>query len=81
MCTVSYLYFFTEDRFMSKSQFSIIVDDQNSTDLSVGLASLVSGGASAAGPDRQSTIGFIHSADLLLKLEKEFDLFEHFKNI
>ena len=78
-CTVGYLYFFAQDRFLSKSQFSIIVDDQSSADVSAGLLSLIGGSASSASADLQSTIGFIHSADLLIKLEKEFNLPEHYK--
>lgn len=79
-CTVGYFYIFAEDRFLSKSQFSIIVDDQSSADVSAGLLSLIGGSGSAASADLQSTIGFIHSADLLLKLENEFDLINHYKS-
>jgi len=64
---------------MSKSQFSIIVDDNTSADTSANLMSLLGGDQGAASPDSQSTVGFILSADLLLKLEKEFDLAKHYQ--
>lgn len=79
-CAVAYIYLFAEDRFMSKSQFSIIVQDQSSADVSAGLLSLLGSSGSSATPDMQATIGFIHSADLLVKLEEEFNLLEHYKS-
>lgn len=78
-CTVVYLYSFAKDRFLSKSQFSIIVQDRSGADVSAGLLSLLSSGGSSANPDTQAAIGFIYSSDLLLKLEKEFDLVKHFQ--
>jgi len=76
---VCYIAFFTQDRYISKSQFSLVVKDTSNVDISADLASLVSGGSSA-NADTQIAIGFIHSADLLLDLEKQFDLITHFSS-
>lgn len=78
-CVVVYLYRFAEDRFQSISQFSITVEDQSSAEVSAGLLSVLSGSGNVAGPDLQAAIAFIHSADLLSKLEEEFNLAEHYK--
>lgn len=74
-----YFSIIAEDRFTSKSQFSIIVNDTTSADTSANLMSLLGGEQGAASPDSQSTVGFILSADLLIELEKDFNLAEHFK--
>jgi len=81
-CCALAVYYFScvaENRFMSKSQFSIIVDDNTAADTSANLMSLLGGEQGAASPDSQSTVGFILSADLLLKLEKEFNLAAHYQ--
>ncbi len=74
---VIYICSFTQDRYVSKSQFSVVVKDTSNVDLSSGLASMLSSGA-VANTDTQAAIGFISSADLLQEIEKEFDLVKHY---
>lgn len=74
---VTYLIFFTEDRFISESQFSIVVEEDSNVEASMGILAMVAGPSSGS-VDTQSAIGFIHSTDLLLEIEKEFNLVEHF---
>jgi len=74
---VAYIWCFAKDRFVSYSRFSIVVEDTSNVDVSAGLLSLIANG-SRSNADIQSAIGYIHSADMLLEIEKEFDLSEHF---
>lgn len=74
---VTYLIFFTEDRFVSESQFSIVVEEGSTVEASMGILAMV-GGQTSGSVDTQSVIGFIHSIDLLLEIEEEFALVEHF---
>ena len=81
LCGLSIFYLFSvaKDRFISHSQFSIIVNDSTTANTSAGLLSILSGGQGSASPDTQSTVGFIQSADLLIQLEQEFSLKDHYK--
>jgi len=72
-----YIWFFTEDRFVSHSRFSIVVEDTSNVDVSSGLMSLITNG-SRSNADIQSAIGYIHSSDMLLEIEEEFNLEEHY---
>lgn len=72
-----YIQFFLKDRYVSTSQFTVEVDETNNTDVISGITSII-GGGSTGDTDSQSVISFVHSADLLLRLEKEFDLQNHF---
>ena len=74
---VFYIWFIAEDRYTSESQFSVVVDDTSSTNASLGLLALV-GANNTGNVDTQSAIGFIHSSDLLLALEKEYSLVRHY---
>ena len=79
MCitVVFYICLLTEDRYTSTSQFSVVVDNNSGGESSLGLAALI-GVPNSGNSDTQSAIGFIHSADLLLELEKELNLEAHY---
>jgi capsular polysaccharide transport system permease protein len=77
--SVAYLWLRTQDRFITVASFKIT--RQDSTGLSSGLAQLVMPGLSETGSsDSQTAIGYINSADLLIELEKEFDLLRHYSS-
>ena len=74
---IFYLWALKQDRFVATAEFKI--SRQDSSGMSVGLAQLALPGLSDSGSmDSQITIGLIDSADLLLGLEKEFKLIEHY---
>ena len=79
LCCIPALYlgFMAEDRFQSVSHVSVVVEESNNVDASMGLMALV-GGTSGTASDAQIAIGFINSTDLLFDLEKEFGLIEHY---
>jgi len=79
LATIAYIVFFTQNRYISISQFSVVVKNTNGVDVSSGLMGLV-GGNSTGDVDTQATIGFIKSADLLIEIEKEFDLVTHYSS-
>jgi len=79
ICALIYIWGFTENRYESTSQFTVIVEDGTNADASMGLISLI-GQSGGAQRERQAAIGYIQSADLLLELEKEFHLKEHYTN-
>ena len=72
-----YLSLIAEDRFQTISHFSVVVEESNNAEASMGLLDMVTG-ASAGATDAQVAIGFINSSDLLFKLETEFKLIEHY---
>lgn len=72
-----YLWLIAEDRYQSASHFSVVVEESNNAEASMGLLDLVEGSAGRAS-DTQIVIGFIGSTDLLFDLEKEFDLATHY---
>ena len=77
IATVVYLWVCTQDRFITTAAFKI--SRQDSAGVEAGLVQLALPGLSDSGSmDSQITIGFINSADLLLQLEKEFDLVNHY---
>ena len=77
--SIVYLWFFTQDRFTSIASFN--VSRQNGSNSDAGFAQLALPGLSDSGSaDSQVAIGFIHSADLLLELENEFKLVEHYSS-
>lgn len=74
---IVYLWCFTQDRYATSAAFKISRQDGSSVES--GLVSLAIPGMSDSGSmDSQIAIGFIASADLLLDLEKEFNLIEHY---
>lgn len=79
LATIVYLWLCTQDRFISTAAFKI--SRQDSAGVETGLVQLALPGLSDSGSlDSQITIGFISSADLLLQLEKEFDLVNHYSS-
>ncbi|MFC5050240.1 hypothetical protein ACFPK9_06420 [Rubritalea spongiae] len=76
---VIYLYAFAQDRYVSESQFSVVVEESSNAEASVGILAMI-GGSHTGTLDTQAAIGFIHSADLLLEAEKEFNLLEHYSS-
>jgi capsular polysaccharide transport system permease protein len=76
--SIVYLWLFTQDRYISTAEFK--VSRQSLTGGDPGFAQLALPGLSDSGSvDSQIVIGFVNSADLLLELEKEFHLADHFK--
>lgn len=76
---IAYTWLFTQDRFVSSASFKISRQSPSSGEL--GFASLALPGLSDTGSvDSQIAIGFVDSTDLLLPLEKEFKLHEHFSS-
>lgn len=74
---IGYLWTCTQDRFVSNAAFKISKQDSSSTQ--AGLLELALPGLSDSGSvDSQIALGYITSADLLIQLEKEFDLFKHY---
>jgi len=75
--SIVYLWVFKHDRFVCTAEFKI--SRQGSSLAGVGLAELALPGLSDSGSqDSQIAIGYVDSADLLLDLEKEFKLVEHY---
>jgi capsular polysaccharide transport system permease protein len=74
---VLYLWLIAEDRYQTASHFSVVVEESNNVDASMGLLDFV-GGTSGVANDTQIAIGFINSADLLFELENKFNLAKHY---
>jgi capsular polysaccharide transport system permease protein len=76
--SLAYLWLSTQDRFISTAEFK--VSRQSLTGGDAGFAQFALPGLSDSGSaDSQLVIGFVTSADLLLALEKDFRLADHFK--
>ena len=79
--SIIYLWFFTQDRFVSTAEFKI--SQQNASSVASGLSQLALPGLTDSGSsDSQIAIGYINSADLLLEIERDtnFKLAEHYKS-
>ncbi len=77
--SIVYLWLFTQDRFVSIATFK--VSKQGGSGMEGGLVQLALPGLTDSGSmDSQITIGYIDSADLLLSLEKEFHLQDHYSS-
>ncbi len=74
-----YLFFMAENRYLAESQFSVVIEEQSNVDVSMGLQSILSGDTLGSS-DTQAAIGYIQSANLLLELEKDFDLISHYSS-
>lgn len=76
-CVVAYVWLVAQDRFISEASFKI--SRQNPSSGELGFAQLALPGLSDTGSvDSQIAIGFVDSTDLLLELEKQFDLRAHY---
>lgn len=80
LCSIAYLWLLTEDRFVTEAKFKISRQDASSG-AEAGLVQLALPGLSDSGSmDSQVAIGFILSSDLLLDLEKQFKLVNHYSS-
>lgn len=78
-CIIAYVWLFAQDRFISVATFKISRQSSSSSDM--GFAQLALPGLVDSGSvDSQIAIGFVDSSDLLLGLEKEFKLHEHYSS-
>lgn len=76
---VVYLWVCTQDRFISTAEFK--VSQQSLSGNEVGIPQLALTGLSDSGSaDSQIVIGYINSSDLLLELEKEYKLSDHYRS-
>jgi len=77
---IVYLWCFTKDRFITTALFKISKQDSSAAGAS--LAELGLPGLSDSGSgDTMMAINYINSADLLLEVEKEFNLVEHYTSV
>ncbi|MFK7850561.1 MAG: hypothetical protein AB8D78_06240 [Akkermansiaceae bacterium] len=76
MCII-YLWVFAADRYVTESEFRISEHESSTAEASVALLALP-GLTDARSIDSQIAISYFESADLLLDLEKKFDLREHY---
>ena len=77
--SIVYLWLFTQDRYVSTAEFK--VSKQQGSGVEAGLMQLALPGMTDSGSvDSQITIGYIHSADLLLSLEEQFQLVKHYSS-
>jgi capsular polysaccharide transport system permease protein len=75
--TVFYLWQYTQDRYITTAAFKI--SKQDAATSSTGLSQvLLPGMADSGAMDSQVVIGYMDSVELLLELEKEFDLIKHY---
>ncbi len=80
LTAIAYLWLMTQDRFMTTAAFKISSQD-SSSGVETGIVQLaLSGMSDSSSMDSHVTIGYINSADLLLDLEKEFNLIEHYSS-
>lgn len=77
--TVFYLFFWADDRYVTESQFAVVIEESNASESTGGISALLGSGATG-GSDTQAVIGFIQSADLLIQLEEKFDLPTHYSS-
>lgn len=77
VASIVYLWLFAQDNFTTTAEFKI--SQQGGGGASSGLLQLALPGMSDSGSsDSMVAIGYIDSSDLLLQLEKDYKLFDHF---
>lgn len=80
LIAIAYLWLVTQDRYLTTAAFKISRQEAGSG-LDTGMVKLALPGMTDTGyMDSQVTISYINSADLLLDLEKQFNLIEHFSS-
>ncbi|MES2982340.1 MAG: hypothetical protein V4727_08500 [Verrucomicrobiota bacterium] len=80
LVAIAYTWFFTQDRYITEATFKIS-RNQATSGAESGIAQLALPGLTDSGSlDSQVAIGYILSSDLLLDLEKQFNLVEHFSS-
>jgi len=75
---IGYVWLISADQYQSKAYFTITTEDP-SKEITGGITDLLSS-ASSSGSDTQLLLGYITSADLLIELEQELGLAEHYKS-
>ena len=76
---IGYIWFFAQDRFVTSATIKISRQGASSVDSS--LLSIALPGLSESGSgDTMMAIGLVDSSDMLLELEKEFDLVAHYSS-
>jgi capsular polysaccharide transport system permease protein len=79
VASVIYLWICTQDRYISTAEFK--VSQQSLSGNEVAIPQLALTGLSDSGSaDSQIVIGYVNSSDLLLGLEKEYNLVEHYQS-
>lgn len=78
VASIAYLWTLTQDRFVSSADFKISRPSSTPVDSTSLIQLALPGLADSGAMDSQIAIGFISSTDLLMKLEKEFDLIAHY---
>lgn len=76
--SIAYLWVLTENRYVTTATFKVAKANESSVDSSAMLQMAVAGLADPGFSDAQTVIGFISSSDLLIQLENEFGLVEHY---
>jgi capsular polysaccharide transport system permease protein len=74
---IGYLWLLTENRFISTAEFKVSRHSSAGNDVS--FASSFVPGVDPGSAESQLVIGFVNSADLLVKLEQEYQLVAHYQ--
>lgn len=78
LAAIAYTWFFTQDRYVTEATFKISRNESTSG-AETGIAQMALPGLTDSGSmDSQVAIGYILSSDLLLELEKKYDLIDHY---
>lgn len=75
---LAYLWLIAQNRYISESMFKVSTEAGNSDMSDLAMAQAAAGAAGLSGA--QTANGYISSADLLLQLEKEFNLQKHYSS-
>lgn len=76
--SVVYLWVSTQDRFISTAEFKVSQQSLSGNEMGIPQLSLT-GMSDTGSVDSQIVIGYINSSDLLLSIEKEFHLLDHYQ--
>lgn len=76
---IGYVVYYAADRYESEAHFSVTREDAL-PDAGTGILGELTA-SSGSNTDAKIVMGYINSADLLLALEKEFNLFEHYSSV
>ena len=74
---IAYLWLFAQDRFVTTATIKVSRQSSVGGDSSL-LSMALPGLADSSSGDTMIAVGFVNSADLLLQLEKEFDMVSHY---
>lgn len=76
-CIIAYIWLVAQDRFLSIASFKISRQSATSSELNFGQIALA-GLSDTGSVDSQIAIGFVNSTDLLVDLESQFKLQDHY---